>query len=355
MRNPLAPICTAAKVLSIGNPDQARIRQISGVIARQAAHMTSLIEDLLDVSRVTRGLVTLDRQALDVGSIVIDAVEQVRALLEARHHQFVVQMPAEASWVCADKERLVQVLSNLLNNAARYTPDGGRITLAVASTDSDIVLSVSDNGIGMLPALIPRVFDLFSQAERTADRVQGGLGIGLALVRSLVGLHGGSVTAHSDGPDTGSQFVVRLPRLHQVPAVNGVDVAFAAQMPARALRILVVDDNIDAADMLAMLLVTAGHQVVVEHFSQAALARASVTSFDLCLLDIGLPEIDGYALARRLGAMPHLAETVLIAITGYGQPQDRVSAVSAGFRHHFSKPVDSAELLALIARISLPQ
>ena len=351
LRNPLAPICTAAKVLSMGDLDRARVRQISGVIARQAAHMTTLIEDLLDVSRVTGGLVTLDRQPFDVGSIVIDAVEQVRALLEARHHQFSVQMPAEASWVCADKERLMQVLANLLNNAARYTPDGGQIALEVSTTESHVLLSVTDNGIGMLPALIPRVFDLFSQAERTADRAQGGLGIGLALVRSLVTLHGGSVTARSDGPDAGSQFLVSLPRLLQAPAQSVGDLPLPDATPDHALRILVVDDNADAADMLAMLLVTAGHQVVVEHASASALESARAASFDLCLLDIGLPEIDGYALARRLQAMPHLAHVPLIAITGYGQPQDRARAASAGFRHHFSKPVDSAELLAVLAQI----
>jgi PAS domain S-box-containing protein len=352
LRNPLAPISAAADLLlSAAPPDAARVRQIGAIIARQAGHLTHLVDDLLDVSRVTRGHVRLNRSAQDVNEIVRDAVEQVRPLLNARGHHFSLQLAADACWVAGDRKRLVQVLVNLLGNAAKYTPDGGQITLSTTLWPQCVTMEVRDNGIGMSGALVARAFEPFSQGQRTSERAEGGLGIGLALVRALVNLHGGSVSADSAGAHAGSLFCISLPRLKPAPVMIG-DPGLPAPANAAPLRILVVDDNVDAATMLAMFLEAAGHCVQVEHGAQQALARAGKMPVDVFLLDIGLPEMDGNALARRLRAMPELADAILIAVTGYGQAQDQADAVAAGFHHHFVKPVDCARLTALLNAIA---
>jgi signal transduction histidine kinase/ActR/RegA family two-component response regulator len=357
LRNPLAPISAAAQLLKLVHLDEARVRHTSDIIARQVDHMTRLVDDLLDVSRVTRGLVTLDKEPLDIKDIVADAVEQVSPLIESRGHLLELQLPEESAGVLGDQKRLVQVIANLLNNSAKYTPDGGRIVLRLEVRPQEIVLTVVDNGIGMEPDLVLRVFDLFAQAERTSDRSQGGLGLGLALVKSLVTLHGGSVQAGSKGLGQGSAFTVRLPRLSilPVPAAHGSNDAPARPAYARALRVMIVDDNVDAARTLEMFLHASGHDVVVEYNAAAALERARIDAPDICLLDIGLPDIDGNELARRLRTVPEMAGAVLIAVTGYGQEQDREKSFAAGFDYHFVKPIETAKLAALLAEIGARQ
>lgn len=352
LRNPLAPISAAADLLSISRLDEDRIRRTSEIISRQVRHMTGLVDDLLDVSRVTRGLVTLNKIETDIKHIIADAVEQVRPLIEARHHRLTVDLAPEPGHVLGDEKRLVQILTNLLNNAAKYTREGGKIHLRMETPDSHVILSVVDNGIGIAPELQPHVFDLFAQADRTADRSQGGLGIGLALVKSLVELHGGHVTCTSEGIGKGSEFTVTLPRCVGKTVLSdrrhsNRDI----RISTRQLRILVVDDNADAAQMLAMLLEASGNQVFVEHDSRRALERGQIEAPDVCVLDIGLPDIDGYELARRMRSQPETAKTVLIAVTGYGQEKDKRNALAAGFDHHLTKPIDATQLAWLLANI----
>jgi len=355
LRNPLAPIAAAAQLLGMGQPDNARVERTSAIIARQVAHMTALVDDLLDVSRVTRGLVVLARDAIDLRRVINDAVEQVRPLIEARHHQLDLRIgpDSEPAYVQGDYKRLVQVLANLLNNAAKYTHEGGRLAVSMQAGAEQVLVSVADNGIGIAADLLPTVFDLFSQAERTPDRAQGGLGLGLALVKSLIELHGGMVTVNSEGRNQGSEFTVRLPRLRPQDAPHGATppVAEADAGAARALKVLLVDDNVDAATTLALLLDAGGHAVTVLHDPNDALARAEHTSFDVCLLDIGLPGMSGYELARRLRRLAGCERAMLVAITGYGQQSDQASAAYAGFDAYFVKPVDSEQLFALLAKV----
>ncbi|HEY8607852.1 MAG TPA: PAS domain S-box protein [Noviherbaspirillum sp.] len=354
LRNPLAPITAAADLIAAGNVSAEKLPQVSAIIVRQARHMTELLEDLLDVARVTRGQVSLDDAMVDLKAVIAEAVEQVRPLTEEKSHRLEVHLSAEPALVRGDRKRLVQVLANLLGNAAKYTPAGeGLIVLRLAVDPATVRLAVSDNGIGMSPGLITRAFDLFAQGERTSDRAQGGLGIGLALVRNLLTLHGGAVSIESGGAGRGTTFHVTLPRLLQAtepePAAQAEGIA--GRVP---LRILVVDDNADAARMLAMLLQVGGHQVHIGHHAREALALAPEIVPHVCLLDIGLPDIDGNALVRRLRAMPQLSGTVFAALTGYGQPQDREASSAAGFHRHLVKPVDSAGLLAWLDTLQIP-
>ena len=357
LRNPLAPISAAADLLRIGRLDEARVRQSSAIIGRQVRHMTSLVDDLLDVSRVTRGLVTLARAPVAARTIVDDAIEQVRPMFEARRQHLAVAIADPDALVLGDKARLVQVLANLLNNAAKYTPEGRRIDVAATVDDARgrLLLTVRDEGIGMEPELTGHVFDLFTQGERSVDRAQGGLGLGLALVKNLVELHGGTVACTSPGLGQGSTFEVALPLMEGVtrpPAdAGGIGVSDTTGGARRPLRVLVVDDNVDAADALGMLLEACGYLVEVEHDSHRALERARHQRPDVALLDIGLPEMDGNELARRLRADAQTGAIVLVAVTGYGQEQDRRAAFEAGFDHHLVKPVDMDALAALLAGI----
>jgi len=351
LRNPLAPITTAAQLLKMGTLDAKGIRNASDIIARQAEHMTDLVNDLLDVSRVTRGLVTLDKEELDVNAVVAGALEQVRPLIESKRHSLTMQLSGEPVHVLGDRTRLVQVLSNILNNAAKYTPPGGEIVLRVTALEDRVVVTVRDNGIGIEPDVLPYIFELFTQAERTPDRSQGGLGIGLALVKSLIALHGGTVDARSEAPGKGSEFEICLPRMDTgetaAPAANGESSAARAQ----PLRVVVVDDNQDAAQMLATLLEVQGHAVSVEYDGRGALLRARIERPHVMLLDIGLPDTDGYALARQLRAIPELRGVTLIALTGYGQDEDRRLAEEAGFDHHLVKPADLAQVSTILASV----
>jgi PAS domain S-box-containing protein len=358
LRNPLAPISSAAQLLGHVAADEKRVRQASDIIGRQVRHLTGLVDDLLDVSRVTRGLVELQRDRVDLKAVVASAVEQARPLVEARHHRLDQSMDAAPAWVDGDRIRLVQVVANLLNNAAKYTPQGGAIALALEVGDSKVTIAVRDNGIGIGPDLLPQVFELFTQAERTPDRAQGGLGLGLALVKSLVGLHGGSVEADSGGAGLGSTFRVTLP-LAQSARMGSQNATTTAadrgEMPAApsGRSILIVDDNADAALSLAEILRAFGHQVEVAHEPRRALALAERGWPEIFILDIGLPDIDGYALARRLRAMaeeqPDERAATYLALTGYGQAHDKVLSKAAGFDRHFVKPVDLEALLAALA------
>ncbi|WP_312484541.1 hybrid sensor histidine kinase/response regulator [Massilia timonae] len=347
LRNPLAPISAAAELLRLGNMDERRVHQSSTIIGRQVRHMTRLVDDLLDVSRVTRGLITLGQARVAARAVVEEAVEQVRPTIDARSQQLSVRLPSEHAAVRGDKARLVQVVANVLGNAAKYTPPGRGIDLRAEVLGTRLVLSVRDEGIGMDRELTGRVFDLFTQAERSSDRSQGGLGLGLALVKHLVELHGGTVGCSSPGLGKGSTFVISLPLLQEeetpVPAPGAAGPAGAAP-----LRILVVDDNHDAAETLGLLLSAQGHEVAIEHASLPALERARGMRPDVCLLDIGLPEMDGRELARRLKADPATGGAVLIAVTGYGQQQDRDAALAAGFAYHLVKPVNVDVLLRVL-------
>ena len=354
LRNPLAPIATAASLLAMAAQDPARVRQVGAVISRQAAHMTGLVDDLLDVSRVTRGLVSLSTQVLDLRKVVDDAAEQIRPLIATRRHTVVLDQPLDAATVKGDHKRLVQVVANLLNNANKYTPEGGRIELRLRQDDGDYVLTVSDDGIGMEPALVARVFDLFSQAERTPDRSQGGLGLGLALAKSLVELHGGSVQAESAGLGKGSSFTVRLPRHTQDLPVS-IAQSRGQATAATPLKVLLVDDNLDAAHTLQLFLGAGGHTVEVAYCGADAVDVARVFEPDVCLLDIGLPDFDGNELARRLRRMPQSTGATLIAMTGYGRQQDREAAMAAGFDHYMVKPVNTVELSDRLAEVAAQQ
>lgn len=348
LRNPLAPISAAADLLRLG-VDSSRTRQTSEVIVRQVKHMAGLIDDLLDVSRVTRGLISLDWQPVNANRMVADALEQVKPLIEARGHSLALHTLHTDAYVQGDYKRLVQIVANLLNNAAKFTPDGGKIDVGVDIRGEQVEIVVADNGIGMSSEVSTRAFDMFAQGERTPDRSQGGLGIGLALVKSLADLHGGRIKGYSEGLGKGSTFTLLLPRLERPHHETGED---EAAMPTgrrhAALKVMIVDDNVDAATMLAMLVESLGHEVVVEHSSVRAMERARDERPDVYLLDIGLPHIDGRELARRLRAQPETAQGAYVAITGYGQAQDRESIMHAGFAHHLVKPVDLATLNALL-------
>ncbi|HEY4556112.1 MAG TPA: PAS domain-containing protein [Lysobacter sp.] len=350
LRNPLAPIHTASHILRLSGADSPPVREASEVIARQVRHMTRLVDDLLDVSRVTRGLVELERAPVDLRTVLSTAVEQAQPLMQARRHELRTRVGSGAFVVEGDLHRLVQVVANLLNNAAKYTPRGGVIDVRLGAERGRACLSVTDNGVGIATEMLDRVFDLFSQAERTPDRSEGGLGIGLSLVRSLVQLHGGEVRAHSPGLQQGATFSVVLPLAADlVPTRPDA----AAARPGGVLRILVVDDNADALKTLADVLELSGHRAGTAETGAAALALAATHArWDACILDIGLPDMTGYELAAQLRQTPAAREAALIALTGYGQAHDRVVSKAAGFDAHLVKPADVPGLLDLLGRVT---
>ena len=341
LRNPLSPILTALQLMKLRGGGLERERT---VIERQVGHLTRLVDDLLDVSRIARGKVELKKALVEVADVVVKAIELATPLLDQRTHALDVDVPRRL-WVRGDAIRLSQVVSNLLTNAAKYTPPGGRITVRATEEGGEIVIRVRDTGIGIAPNVLPLVFDLFVQERQAIDRSQGGLGLGLTIVRNLVEGHGGTVSAHSDGPGTGSEFVVRLPRANvpvelEVPA--GVEAASESVMSPceTALRILVVDDSVDGAEMLAAALSAKGYKTQVAFDAPAALRIAAEFRPAIAFLDIGLPVMDGYELAACLRGLPELNGIKLFAVTGYGQESDRQRTREAGFDHHFTKPVD---------------
>jgi len=354
LRNPLAPISSSASLLSLQFANEPRICQTSSIISRQVKHMSRLIDDLLDVSRVTRGLVKLKLATVDFRDVVSGALDQTRPLVLEKAHHVTVQLPDTPVYVRGDLTRLVQSVANIVGNAAKYTPKAGTLALRLVCSDGRMTLEVRDNGSGMPPDLVPNVFDLFTQGARTLARSQGGLGLGLTLVKRLVDLHDGEVAAHSDGVGCGSTFTLCLPCVsahcnddagHDAPQ-SGVDPVRAAL--GRPLRVLIVDDNTDAADSLATLLQVQGHATAVEYDAASALRRARIEHPDVMLIDIGLPDIDGYQLASSLRALPEMAATVPVAVTGYGQAKDRERALEAGFVHHLVKPVDMTALVRIL-------
>jgi PAS domain S-box-containing protein len=351
LRNPLAPIRNALSVLQMTAPAQGKEAWARNIIDRQLTHMTRLVDDLLDVSRITSGKITLHREPIDLRDAIATAVEASRPLIDARHHRLEVTVPPEPLRMSADATRLAQVVVNLLNNAAKYTPEGGHIRLSLDSNGSQAIVRVRDNGMGITPELLPHVFDLFMQGQRSLDRSEGGLGIGLTLVHRLAHMHGGSVEAHSAGTGRGSEFVVRLPLAGaDAPADPGPDRSKPAPAPGR--RVLVVDDNADSAESMCLLLGMWGHEARVARSPQDALAVAAEFRPELVLLDIGLPGMDGYELAGRLREMPGGNAAMMVAVTGYGHEDDRRRSERAGFSAHLVKPVAVPNLQRVLA--SLP-
>jgi signal transduction histidine kinase len=348
LRNPLAPVVNAVNIMRMkesGDPDLLWCRE---VIERQAYQLTRLVDDLLDVSRITLGKIKLRPERLDIATAIAGAVEASRPLIESHHHEFVVTLPAHPVEVQGDLARLTQVVANLLNNAAKYQNELGRIELTVEQEEQDVVITVRDQGIGIPPQMLSEVFELFSQGERTLDRSQGGLGIGLSLVKTVVEMHGGSVSASSDGVDRGSAFVIRIPCLRPQESSARVNPLPGQRQVGSPRRILIVDDSKDAAESLAMLLSLSGHQVAVAHDGVQALEAVAAERPEVVLLDIGLPGMDGYEVCRRLrqGGMD---DALIIAMTGYGQERDRQRSKEAGFDTHTVKPVELDHLMELLA------
>jgi signal transduction histidine kinase len=356
LRNPLAPIRNAVEIMRRSALSDPQLVWSRDVIERQVKHLSRLVDDLLDVSRITRGNINLSRERLPIGTIVSRAIETIQPLLTEQRHELVLDMGEEPLEVQGDLTRLTQVLGNLLNNAAKYTDPGGRISLCLRRVDREVEITVRDTGIGIPPELLPRLFNLFTQVESAAHRSQGGLGIGLALVRQLVELHGGRVSANSAGPDKGSEFIIRLPlhEMHPRDTATGAEGnGIAVPAARRGHRILLADDNRDALDSLATLLQCDGHEVHTAADGAEALALAAECRPDVMLLDIGMPKLDGYEVARRVRAEPWGKGTLLIALTGWGQDEDRRRSREVGFDNHLVKPLDPDKLSAMLANLPI--
>ncbi|HJS88726.1 MAG TPA: ATP-binding protein [Steroidobacteraceae bacterium] len=351
LRNPLAPIRYALATTQKSGRTAEQQARAEAVIERQVAHMTRLLDDLLDVSRITRDKIELKKAATDLTSILGIAMEAARPALDAKRHTLSLDLPKQLVRLEVDSARLAQVFSNLLINAAKYTDPGGHIELRAREEEGELVVSVRDNGVGISAELLPRLFTLFTQSRATVGRSEGGLGIGLALVRGIVELHGGSVQAHSDGSNRGSEFTVRLP-LGTAEAPLQEDGAGGRKPLRLGLKILIADDNRDAADTCATLLELSGHHVQIAYSSRGALELAETFRPDALLLDIGLPDMSGYELAERIRSAVWGKSAVLVAVTGFGQEEDRSRAFAAGFDHHLTKPVTGAALVALIESVS---
>jgi PAS domain S-box-containing protein len=350
LRNPLAPIAMALEIMRLQDPADESFLWARDVIARQTAQLTHLVDDLVDVSRITLGKISLNRSAQDLRPIVAQAVEAVQPLITARHHHLAIDTSAEALPILGDGARLTQIISNLLNNAARFTPEGGHIVLSARREAARVVLSVKDDGIGIPPDMRERVFDMFTQIEPSGERSPEGLGIGLALVKRLVAMHDGEIEVRSAGVGCGTELVVRLPVAADARTIgdSAVPVAHNLARRERPERILVVDDNVDAAETLSRLLRLQAHEVRVAHDGLAALAAASDMNPDVVLLDIGLPKLDGLEVARSLRARAGGRGPLLVAMTGFGQAEDRARTAAAGFDHHLTKPVDPKLLRTLL-------
>ena len=348
LRNPIAPIRNAVHVLELGEVDAAQVAWAGRLIARQIHQLGRLVDDLTDISRITRGKLQVDLRPIELGSVVQRAVETTQSLFEERGHRLIIELPQTRVPVAGDAARLAQVVSNVLHNAAKFTPDGGSISVALESSASMARIVVRDSGIGIAPDVLPRVFDLFTQGDVTLERQQGGLGIGLALVRNVVEMHGGRVHARSDGPGKGSEFVVELPVLDESSDEPSLDVPVPGPA-AVAKRVMVVDDNVDAAESLAMLLEMLGHEVRTVVDGTKVVEQARAFRPDLVFLDIGLPDVNGYELAAELRKVDSLRGVQLVALTGYGQEEYRKRSLEVGFDHHWVKPLDVRKLETLFA------
>ncbi|MCE9526400.1 MAG: PAS domain S-box protein [Planctomycetales bacterium] len=351
LRNPLAPIRNSLQILRLGSQNDPATDQVAEMMERQVNHMVRLVDDLMEVSRITRGKIELRKEMVEVASILRSAVETSRPIIDSAEHRLAISLPPEPLTLEGDAVRLTQVIANLLNNAAKYTPANGQIRLSVRREGKDVVITVADNGAGIPTEMLPRVFDLFTQVDHHADRAQGGLGIGLTLVKNLVEMHGGSVQANSQGLGKGSEFVVRLPLAvqHRQSLKKESKVRQAVVLAPR--RVLVVDDNRDAAETLGMLLKILGAEVRVVFNGPAALEAMRTFEPAVVLLDIGMPGMDGHEVARRIRQMPEYQNVTLIAVTGWGQEGDRRNSKIAGFDHHLIKPADVGALETL--RVSL--
>ncbi len=349
LRNPLAPLRNGLQIMRLANGDRSVMEQARKMMERQLEHMVRLIDDLLDLSRITNGKIELRKERIELQAAVNDAVEASRPLIEASGHELAVTLPPRPICVDGDRTRLAQVFTNLLNNSAKYTPRGGHIALTVEPQGSDVVVTVQDDGIGIPADVLPHVFEMFTQVDRSLDREQGGLGIGLSLVRGLVEMHGGRVEAHSDGCGKGCQFIVRLPVA--LSSADGTRDDCEEDGPGRATsyRILVVDDNRDSAVSLALMLQIMGHTTRAAHDGLEGLEAARTFHPDVVLLDIGLPRLNGYDVSRRIREQPWGRNMVLIALTGWGQEEDKRRSREAGFNFHMVKPLDPAALEKLLA------
>ncbi len=351
LRNPLAPLRNGLELLKLTRGDEDTLERTREMMERQLGHMVRLVDDLLDLSRINRGRIELRRERVELTKIVQQAVETSRPLIELAGQSFTITLAPQPVVVDADVTRLVQVFSNLLNNAAKYTPRGGRITLAVQRQGSDAVVSVRDTGAGIPPEMLPKVFEMFAQVDRSLHRANSGLGIGLSLVKALVEMHGGSVEARSDGPGRGSEFLVRLPVVLTPPAASRPPSTAASTTASPPRRILIVDDNRDTAISLATVLKILGHRTEVAFDGLEALEAARDFQPDVVLLDIGMPKLNGHDTARQLREEPWGRDIVLVAVTGWGQDDDRRRSQEAGFNFHLVKPVDSAALEQILAEM----
>ncbi|HEX5732493.1 MAG TPA: PAS domain S-box protein [Blastocatellia bacterium] len=352
LRNPLAPIINAVHLLRHQRDDNPIQQQARAIIERQAGQLARIIDDLMEVSRITTGKIKLHLERLDIRGIVEHAVESVRPLIDQRMHELSVSLPDEPIWLYADAARLEQVIVNLLNNAAKYMDKGGYIWMSVGQEGDEAVLRVRDTGIGILPEILPRIFDLFTQADLSLDRSQGGLGIGLTVVQRLVGMHGGTVEANSAGVGKGSEFIVRLPVAPSPARQSEPSSIETAEPPGARWRVLVADDNVDSANVTVLLLRELGHEAQVAYSGATALEAADEYQPNLVLLDIGMPEMDGYEVARRLRQHPQLRNAWVVAITGYGQESDRQRSKEAGFDYHLVKPVGAQKLQELLRMLT---
>jgi signal transduction histidine kinase len=349
LRNPLAPIRAGIEVIRRMRSAEPTVAQAVEVMDRQVVHLVRLVEELLEVSRISQGRITLRKEPVELSKVIAHGVETTRPLIVSRNQTLDVVVPPAPVWVSGDSMRLSQVVANLLNNASKYTQERGRIEIAASADAGQATIVVRDNGTGIEPQLLPHLFELFVQGERSLDRSQGGLGIGLSLVRHLVELHQGRVEASSAGAGKGATFKVTLPCINAVSALPAAAAAEPGRNGARVCRIMVVDDNIDAAESVAMFLRLEGHEVKVVTDAHHAISSSTVFAPQVAVLDIGLPELDGYYLARRLRQQAG-GELTLIALTGYGQKEDRERALAAGFDHFFVKPTDPREIQAAISR-----
>jgi signal transduction histidine kinase/CheY-like chemotaxis protein len=353
LRNPLASIRNATQVLRLSELPDPELRRARDIIDRQVQHMARLIDDLLDISRFTKGRLQLRKEPVELAAVVRSALEAANPFLQAQSHEFTLTLPPEPVLVDADPTRLSQVIANLLNNAAKYTDKGGHIWLTVERQGSEVIVSVRDTGIGIAAEHLPYLFEMFSQVTPALERSQGGLGIGLALVRGLVELHGGRVEAHSGGPGLGSEFIVRLPAIEApMPPRQEADASGEKSRSGKKIRILVADDLRDSANSLAMILRLAGHDVQTAHDGLEAVQAAATFWPDVVLLDIGMPKMNGYEAARHIRKQPWGKEVALIALTGWGQEEDKRKALEAGFDHHLTKPVEAGDLENLLAHIN---
>ena len=352
LRNPLAPMSNAVRALRLGGHEGESLRSASDMLERQVRQMSRLVDDLLDMSRITRGRIELRKEPLELAPLVSHAVEAARALYRSMDHELTVTMPDAPMQLSADPARLAQVIGNLLNNASKFTDKGGHVWLMVEKDGHEAVIRVRDNGIGIAQEHIPGLWEMFAQVDTSLERSRGGLGIGLTLVKTLVEMHGGTVEAQSDGLMRGSEFTVRLPILSDVALPASHTRVSEPPLPTMRRRVLIVDDSEDGAESLAMLLQLGGHETHIAHDGVEAIEAAEKLRPDVVLLDIGLPRLNGYEVCHRLRKEPWAKNLVLVALTGWGQEEDRHRSREAGFDAHLVKPVDHDALLRLLA--SLP-